>query len=239
MSVVSQRVVCMCVMVVGGTSGLGLEVARHYVEAGRTVVVTGHRPEHAPQVAKELGGRAEGLVFDLTEPETIAPAVAGVGPVDHLVLASIARDENAVREYDVARAIRLATLKLVGYTEVVHALLPRLGETSCVLLFGGLAKERPYPGSTTVTTVNGGITAMVRTLAIELAPIRVNAVHPGVVGDSPYWVDKHEMLERVKARTPTGRLVTMQNIVDACVALLENPAINGVDLYVDGGWVLL
>jgi NAD(P)-dependent dehydrogenase (short-subunit alcohol dehydrogenase family) len=90
-----------------------------------------------------------------------------------------------------------------------------------------------------VSTVNGGITAMVRTMAIELAPIRVNALHPGVVGDSPYWIDKHEMLERVKARTPTGRLVTMQDIVDASVALLENPAINGVDLYVDGGWVLL
>ena len=55
------------------------------------------------------------------------------------------------------------------------------------MLFGGLAKERPYPGSTTVTTVNGAVSAMVRTLALELAPVRVNAIHPGVVGDSPAW----------------------------------------------------
>ena len=92
------------VMVVGGTSGLGLEVARHYVEAGRRVIVTGHAPSTRRRSRRSSGGQTEGLVFDLTEPATIAPAVAGVGPVDFLVLAAIARDENAVREYDVASA---------------------------------------------------------------------------------------------------------------------------------------
>jgi len=202
-------------------------------------VISGRDRARAAAVAEELGGRTRGIALDLARPEAIAGSLSEVGKVDYLVISAIERDQNTVREYDVTRAIRLATLKLVGYTEVVHVLVSRLGKESSVLLFGGLAKERPYPGSTTVTTVNGGVTAMVRTMAIELAPIRVNAVHPGVVGDSPYWIDKHEMLERVKARTPTGRLVTMLNIVDACVALLENPAINGVDLYVDGGWVLL
>lgn len=227
------------VVVIGGTSGLGKEVARFYAKRGLDVVISGRDQTRAVGVAKEIGGRTRGIGLDLARPEEIAGNLSTVGKVAYLVISAIERDQNTVREYDVARAIRLATLKLVGYTEVVHALLARLGERSCVLLFGGLAKERPYPGSTTVTTVNGGITAMVRTMAIELAPIRVNALHPGIVADSPYWIDKHEMLERVKARTPTGRLVTMQNIVDACAALLENPAINGVDLYVDGGWVLL
>ena len=227
------------VVVIVGTSGLGKEVARFYAKRGRDVVISGRDQARAAGVAKEIGSRTRAIGLDLARPQEIAKNLADVGNVDYLVIAAIERDQNTVREYDVARAIRLATLKLVGYTEVVHALVSRLGKESSVLLFGGLAKERPYPGSTTVTTVNGGVTAMVRTMAIELAPIRVNAVHPGVVGDSPYWIDKHEMLERVKARTPTGRLVTMLNIVDACVALLENPAINGVDLYVDGGWVLL
>ena len=227
------------VVVIGGTSGLGKEVARFYAKRGRDVVISGRDQARAAGVAKEIGSRTRAIGLDLARPQEIAKNLADVGNVDYLVIAAIERDQNTVREYDVARAIRLATLKLVGYTEVVHVLVSRLGKESSVLLFGGLAKERPYPGSTTVTTVNGGVTAMVRTMAIELAPIRVNAVHPGVVGDSPYWIDKHEMLERVKARTPTGRLVTMLNIVDACVALLENPAINGVDLYVDGGWVLL
>jgi NAD(P)-dependent dehydrogenase (short-subunit alcohol dehydrogenase family) len=227
------------VVVIGGTAGIGKEVARFYAKRGRDVVISGRDAARAGAVASEIGGRTRGIGLDLARPEEIAKGLSSVGAVDYLVISAIERDQNTVRDYDVGRAIRLATLKLVGYTEVVHALMSRLGDDSSVLLFGGLAKERPYPGSTTVSTVNGGITAMVRTLAIELAPRRVNAVHPGVVADSPYWIDKHEMLDRVKARTPTGRLVTMQNIVDAAAALLENPAINGVDLYVDGGWVLL
>ncbi len=92
------------------------------------------------------------------------------------------------------RAIRLATLKLVGYTEVLHCLCTRMHDDTSVLLFGGLAKDRPYPGSTTVTSVNGAVTTMVRTLATELAPVRVNALHPGVVGDSPAWINATEFL---------------------------------------------
>lgn len=227
------------VVVIGGTAGIGKEVARFYAKRGRDVVISGRDKARATGVASEIGDRARAIALDLARPQEIAQSLSDVPNVDYLVITAIERDQNTIREYDVARAVRLATLKLVGYTEVVHALASRLGEKSCVLLFGGLAKERPYPGSTTVTTVNGGITALVRTMAIELAPVRVNALHPGIVADSPYWIDKREMLERVKSRTPTGRLVTMQDIVAASVALLENPAINGVDLYVDGGWLLL
>jgi len=178
-----------------------------------------------------------GLGFDLSEPDSIAPALAGVGPVSRLVLAAIDRDNNPVRDYAIAAAMSLATMKLVGYTATVHALIERLSDDSSVVLFGGRAKDRPYPGSTTVTTVNGGISSLIRTLAIELAPIRFNAIHPGIVGDSPFWRDKP--LDAIVARTPTRRLVTMADIVGATVFLLENPGVNGVNLYVDGGWMLM
>jgi len=130
-------------------------------------------------------------------------------------------------------------LKLVGYTEVLHCLHGQMHDDSSVLLFGGQAKERPYPGSTTVTSVNGGVTAMVRTFALELAPVRVNAIHPGIVGDSPAWENAGEVLERTRQRTPTGRLVTMDDVTDAAVFLLENRGMNGVNLEVDGGWVMM
>src|SRR3990172_12781910 len=227
------------VVVIGGTAGIGKEVARFYAKRGRGVVISGRDKGRAAGVASEIGGRTRGVGLDLARPQEIAKNLSDVGKVDYLVISAIERDQNTVREYDVTRAIRLATLKLVGYTEVVHALVSRLGKESSVLLFGGLAKERPYPGSTTVTTVNGGGTALVRTMAIELAPVRGDGIHPGIVGDSPYWADKHEAIERARSRTPTGRLATMQDITAAVVALLENPGINGVDLYVDGGWVLL
>jgi NAD(P)-dependent dehydrogenase (short-subunit alcohol dehydrogenase family) len=225
------------VVVVGGTGGIGREVARHYVEQSRRVVITGRDAERTAVIAAELGGDATGIAFDLAEPESIADALSGVGAVDRLVLAAIARDNNPVKEYTIQGALYLTTMKLVGYTTTVHALLPSLSDDSSVVLFGGRAKDRPYPGSTTVTTVNGGVSSLIRTLAVELGPIRFNAIHPGIVGDSPFWEGKP--LDAVISRTPTGRLATMAEVVDATVFLLENRAVNGVNLYVDGGWMLM
>src|SRR5262249_5904918 len=119
-----------------------------------------------------------------------------------------------------------------------HALASRLGPDASIVLFGGLAKERPYPGSTTITTVNGAISSMIRTLAVELAPVRVNAIHPGIIGDTPEWAGKQEVLARPVARTPLKRLATMKDVADAVIFLLDNRVVNGVNLDVDGGWLL-
>ena len=228
------------VVVVGGTQGLGLEVARHYADQGREVVLSGRERQRADAVAADLGGKARGIALDLAEPELLAERLAGVERVAYLVLAAIERDENKVRSFDLEGATRLATLKLIGYTEVVHQLAPRMDDDGAVVLFGGRAMDRPYPGSTMVSTVNGGVTGLVHSLAVELAPVRCNAVHPGIVGDSPYWSAKGEAaLEPVRNRTPGGRLVTMEDVVGAVVFLLENRSVNGVNLAVDGGWLLL
>ncbi|MFD5840007.1 SDR family oxidoreductase [Streptomyces chartreusis] len=226
------------VLVVGGTSGIGREFARMRARQGDEVVVTGRDAHRAGTVAKEIGA-GQGLALDLSRPTGIAAALAGVGRVDHLVIAGVSRDENRVADYDIEAALRLVTLKLVGYTEVVHALGPRLHDDSAVVLFGGQAKERPYPGATTVATVNAGVRGLVNTLAVELAPVRVNAVHPGVVADSPYWAGKpEEVLAGLRARTPGGRLATMADVVDAVDFLLRNRSVNAVELAVDGGWLL-
>lgn len=224
------------VVVVGGTRAIGLELVKHYAAAGHEVILTGRDPETVVTAAGAIGGRTRGVTFDLAEPTTIAPALAGIGPVRRLALVAIDRDQNTIADYDIARAIRLVTLKLVGYTEVVHALHDRLTDDASILLFGGMAKERPYPGSTTVTTVNGGVVGLTRTLVEELKPLRANSLHPGVVGDSPYWSEKSAAVARYTSETPLGRLATMAEIVDAAVFLLENTAVNGVDLIVDGGW---
>jgi NAD(P)-dependent dehydrogenase (short-subunit alcohol dehydrogenase family) len=228
------------VVVVGGTQGLGREVAQSYAADGCFVVVTGREQGRADAAAGEIGGTTRGIGFDLADPHTIAERLADVGDVQYLVLAAIERDVNKVREYDLDSALRLVTLKLVGYTEVIHALTPRLRDDSSILIFGGLARDRPYPGSTTVTTVNGGVTGLVRTLVIELAPTRVNALHPAIVGDSPQWVGMpDERREALVARTPIGRLVTMAEVVQASRFLLENRAMNGINLPVDGGWLCM
>lgn len=225
-------------VIIGGTAGLGRDLAELCLERGHRVVIAGRDEERCAGVAAELHPECESFAIDLSKPEAIGAALAGIDSVRHVALVAIERDQNTVADYSIEDAIRLTTLKLVGYTEVVHQLAPRMNGEGSVVLYGGQAQARPYPGSTTVSTVNGGVIGMVRTMAVELAPIRVNAIHPGVIGDSPYWADNQGALTAVAERTPIGRTVTMRELSEAALFLLENGAVNGINLAADGGWTL-
>ncbi|NEM92348.1 SDR family NAD(P)-dependent oxidoreductase [Galbitalea soli] len=226
------------IVVVGGTSGIGLELARDIVAHGDSVIITGRDAARTAEIAASIGERATGVALDISEPAGIAASLAGIGRIDGLVLAAIERDANTIRDYDIDRATRLTVLKLVGYPAVVHALLDRMENSADtgIVLFGGRAKDMPYPGSTTVSTINGGVEGLTVTLALELAPIRVNALHPGIIGDSPFWAGKPAaVLDGYRSRTPSGELATMADIVDATQFLLRNRGITGTSTYVDRG----
>jgi NAD(P)-dependent dehydrogenase (short-subunit alcohol dehydrogenase family) len=165
------------VLIVGGTAGIGRELAAHYLGEGARVTIAGRDAERAAKIAADLG-----------RPGELVTALQDVPPVDHLVLAGMERDLNTVAGYDVERAVNLATVKLVGYTTVVHALYRKMPSDGSVLLFGGVAKDAPYPGSTTVSTVNAAMVGLVSTLSLEIAPVRVNAIHAGPVEDSHLYV---------------------------------------------------
>src|SRR5438034_1171817 len=129
-------------------------------------------------------------------------------------------------------AVAAGAVLVVGGTSGIGL---RLAETYAVrggeVLITGRSAQR-------CQEVAAGVEGLVRTLAVQLAPIRTNAIHPGVVGDSPEWAGKPEaVLDTIRARTPIGRLVTMDEIVDASIFLLENGAVNGVNLEADGGWM--
>jgi NAD(P)-dependent dehydrogenase (short-subunit alcohol dehydrogenase family) len=228
-------------VIVGGTSGIGLEIARDTIARGDRVVITGRDQARTEEIAATLGPEASGVALDISEPSTIAGQLQSIDRVNGLVLAAIDRDQNTIRDYSFERAIRLVTLKLVGYAETVHALVDRLEPSvdTGIVLFGGRAKDIPYPGSTTVSTINGGVVGLVNTLALELAPIRVNALHPGIVGDSPFWAGKPAgVLDQYQKRTPGGELVTMADVVDATQFLLRNRGVSAMNLYVDRGWAI-
>jgi NAD(P)-dependent dehydrogenase (short-subunit alcohol dehydrogenase family) len=224
------------VVVVGGTCDLGKHLAKHYADKGHHVVVTSRDTGRAQAAASEISGDTVGVGVDLSEPHQIASALAGIEDVQHLALVALHRDNNKVREYNIDEAIKLVTLKLVGYTECVHVLASKMNDDSSILIYGGLARNQPYPGSTTITTVNGGVATLINSLAIELAPIRVNAIHPGQVSDTPAWMKQPDsVLENLKSRTALGRLVTSEDVTHAAIFLLENRGITGVNLRVDGG----
>jgi NAD(P)-dependent dehydrogenase (short-subunit alcohol dehydrogenase family) len=226
------------VLIIGGTGGIGRALAERYASLGSEVILTSRSAERAAAAAAEIGGNVRGIALDIAEPEQIAGSLADVGEIDRLLIVAVERDHNSVRDYDIAKARRGVTVKLVGYTEIVHTMLDRFSEDASVVIFGGLASERPYPGSTTITMVNGAVRSMIKTMAVELAPIRFNAIHPGIIGDTPAWADKPEALKVVSERTPGGRLATTDDVVDAVKFLFNNKGVNGVNLVVDGGWML-
>ena len=226
------------IVIAGGTSGIGLEIARDCIALGDKVIITGRDQARTDEIAATLGENATGIALDISDPYSIEEQLKPIGQVHGLVLAAIERDQNTIRNYSIEGAIRLVTLKLVGYTETVHALLDRLEPTvdTGIVLFGGRAKDLPYPGSTTVSSINGGVTGLVNSLALELAPIRVNALHPGIIGDSPFWADKPAgVLQGYERHTPGGKLATMADVVDAAQFLLRNRGVSAVNLYVDRG----
>jgi NAD(P)-dependent dehydrogenase (short-subunit alcohol dehydrogenase family) len=226
-------------LIIGGTSGIGAEIAKQMSARGEHVVITGRDAARARSVAATIGKNVEGHAVDIAKPFEIAAAVKDLKNIRRLVIGAIERDMNTTKNYDIQGAINLVTMKVVGYTEIIHALLPQLSSDASIVLLGGLAKDRPYPGSTTVTAVNGAVMSMVRTLAVELAPIRVNAVHPGIIGDSPFWAGKSQALDRIIERTPLKRLATMEEVAHATLFLLDNGAMTGANLNVDGGWLLM
>ena len=220
-------------IIVGGSNGIGRFLAERHAARGDDVVITSRDAGRAAAAAAEIGPNVTGIAVDLADPHGIAAAVEPIGTVDSLVVTAIEQGPNTLAAFDIDLAVRSVTTKLVGYPELVRALLPRMSNDASVVLFGGLAKDRPYPGSTMVTTFNGGVSTLVTTLAIEIAPLRVNALHPGVVGDSPRWRD---VLDHPHAaRTPIGRLVTMEEIADATDFLLTNTGVNAQNLCIDGG----
>ena len=227
-------------VVVGGTSGIGLAIAQSAHKLGRQVTITGRGSERAAEIARSIGSDVAALPVDLEDSATIRTAFADGPPIDHLVITPIHRLATSVKSFDAQEARRLAEVKLIGYVEVVQAALPRLKLTSSIVLFGGLAKANPYLGSTMTSIVNGGIVGMTRTMAVELAPIRVNCISPGLVADSPAWerAVKHggsAAVDAMIAKAPAKRVATMADVAHAVFFLLDNPAVNGIDLEIDGG----
>jgi NAD(P)-dependent dehydrogenase (short-subunit alcohol dehydrogenase family) len=227
-------------VVIGGASGIGLGIARAAHALGCQVTIAGRGAGRVGEIAASIGPAATGLHIDLADADSIRAALAQGPPIDHLVLTPIHRLATSVKNFDLAEANRLAQIKLTGYVAAVSAALPRLKPSSSIVLFAGLSKANPYVGSTMISIVNGGIVGMTKTMAVELTPIRVNCVSPGLVPDSPTWEraikqGANAIVDAMIARTPARRLATTDDVVHAVFFLLDNRAVNGIDLEIDGG----
>ena len=225
------------VVVIGGSTGIGLAAAKLARQEGADITIAGRSQEKLAQAQRELG-EVRTVAADITNEAAVGQVFEGISRVDHVVIAAGTIVNGRIVDNDLANLRRIIDERIWGVTYVVRHAAPRMTRGSITFTSGGLS-SRPRLGTAMLTAALAGVEALAPALALELAPVRVNAIHPGIVGDSPYWSGKVAAVEATSRRTPTGRTASMADIVDASVFLLENPAVNGVNLEVDGGWLLM
>ncbi|GAA0569181.1 SDR family oxidoreductase [Paractinoplanes ferrugineus] len=226
-------------LIVGGGSGMGLALARRLLGAGAEVHIAGRSARRLAGAVRELGdpGKLTTSVVDIGDEDGVRALVAAER--DHVVVTAVEAVGSyyPIRDFPLADARKVLATKVLGpWLVAKHAKLRAGGS---ITFTSGVAAYRPGPGSSVLATANGALEALVRTLAVELAPIRVNVVSPGWV-DTGIWdvlagAAKNERLAAMAAKLPAGRVGRPQDIAAAFEAVMTNGFLTGETLHVDGG----
>lgn len=241
------------IVIIGGSSGLGLAVARRCLADGATVVIAGRSKERLDAARAELGGLTA-IPADIGDPDQVARLFDRVGSLSHLVVTAADLPYGpalSLTEDSVMRAVRS---KVLGPFFAAQQAAPRMstghmtpadGSTAgSITLTSGVAAHRPAPGGSLAAIVNGALESMVRALALELAPIRVNAVSPGWV-DTPVWDQlatqevKQARMADMAARLPARRLGRPEDIANAVAFLIADDFVTGTVLHAEGAQLLV
>jgi NAD(P)-dependent dehydrogenase (short-subunit alcohol dehydrogenase family) len=225
------------VAVVGASAGIGEATARAFAVAGAEVIITGRSKERLDAAAERIGHPVQAAELDSTDGPAVTSFFAALGPVDHLVLAA---SPGAVGSGPFA-ALHEAALreafdgKFFAHFNVLKAASVR----NSVTIISAASARAAFPGSAGLAAVNGALEAIVPPLAVELAPLRVNAVSPGVI-DTPWWdvlprEQRAAFFQTVASVSPVGRVGTAQDVADAVLYLAGAGFVTGTVLECTGG----
>jgi NAD(P)-dependent dehydrogenase (short-subunit alcohol dehydrogenase family) len=229
-------------IILGGTSGIGLAVAAAAEKEGMAVTVVSSRQSSVDRTLARLPG-VTGAVVDLTDADAVGAFFAGAGSFDHLVYtAGEPLDLMPVAGLDVGAARKFFGLRYFGALGAVRAALPHLSTHGSITLTSGTAAARGGYGWAVASSICGAVEGLTRSLAVELAPVRVNAVAPGVVR-SPLWqtmseVDRERMYTQTGGAIPAGRVGEVDDVARAYLYCMTQTWATGTVLTVDGGTVL-
>jgi NAD(P)-dependent dehydrogenase (short-subunit alcohol dehydrogenase family) len=228
------------VIVFGGSSGIGLEAARRFAEQGARVAIVGRDRARLDLAIARLPAGVEAVVADGADRAGIDALFAARGRFDHLVIClSGGKGAGPFRQLALADLRGGLEAKLLAQLNVAQAGLATIAERGSITFVSAASARAAIPGTAGLAAINGAIEAAVRTLARELAPIRVNAVSPGVI-DTPWWdrmpaATKDAMFARAAQTLPVGRVGTPADVAAAIVMAANNGFITGTVIEVDGG----
>lgn len=226
-------------LVVGGTSGIGLAAARRLHAQGATVHIAGRSKERLDAVATSdpalIGHRADG-----GDREEITGVIEAVGRIDWLVITLSGNEgPGPIADLDLNMLRRAFDAKFWGHITTIQAALPRLVPTGSITLLGAITARCGMSGTAGIAAINGAVEALVKPLAVELAPIRVNGVSPGLV-DTPWWSGlpddaRQAYFAQTAQALPTQHIATADDVADVVVVAATNANITGTVIETDGG----
>jgi NAD(P)-dependent dehydrogenase (short-subunit alcohol dehydrogenase family) len=232
------------VVILGGSSGIGLAVAEQVIAEGAQVVLASSNTERVKQAVVSLGARTEGHTLDLSDEQAIQSFFQAIGDFDHLVYtAGDSLQLNELASTDLDKARRAFELRYWGVLAAVKYASPHIRKEGSITLTTGIAGERPQKGWALAASVCGAVVSLTRALAVELAPIRVNAVSPGVVRTNLWQsLPEHErngLFENIGKAMLVGRVGEASEIARSYLYLMQEGYSTGQTITVDGGAVLV
>jgi NAD(P)-dependent dehydrogenase (short-subunit alcohol dehydrogenase family) len=235
------------IVVVGGSSGIGLGVAVAAVESGADVVIAGRSSGKLQAAEQALGAdrRVKSIGVDMANEAEIARMFGEVGAFDHLVVtAGTPPPNDPIEQTDLDIVRRFIDNKLIGGVMLAKHAVKTLRPGGSMIFTSGINKDRPpVPGGSVVSAIAGSFSYLARALALELAPTRVNVVSPGWV-DTPMWDElvgaaKSGYFASMAPRLPARKIATPADIARAYVYLMESEFTTGETLHIDGGQSLI
>src|ERR1700720_678047 len=232
------------VVIIGGSSGIGLAVAEEAASQGADVVIVSSKAERVQEAIQSIGGNVRGEAVDVFDEKSVESFFTNIGAFDHLVFtAGDSLQLHELADTDLKQARHAFELRYWAALAAVKYGSPHIRKGGSIVLTTGVAGLRPQKGWVIAASVCGTIEALTRALAVELAPIRVNAVSPGVVRTN-LWQnmtssEREGLYESVGKRLPVGRVGEAHDIAQAFLFLMKEGFSTGQTVVVDGGTVLV
>lgn len=228
------------VLVVGGSSGIGMAVAQQAAEAGAAVTIASRSVDKLAKAAQAIGHAVQTVALDTADEAGIDAFFAAHGKWDHIVISAAQTPTGPVRQLSLDDAKRAMDSKFWGAYRLARS--ARIAERGSLTFITGFLSERPSASSVLQGAINAALESLSRGLALELSPVRVNSVSPGLI-DTPLWskmddANKNAMFERVAGSLPAKVIGQPSDIANAVIFVMTTPFATGSTVRVDGGGVI-